>query len=129
MHQLQIKSSPICLIACLKSCTRPFINDITALNLFEQIVQQHPKTKPKYLAEYCFSGTYILTLLIDGYNFTSVSYSNIKFVQKVSRSQSTPFRPHTSELFEFRPFLAVKSQILSLNITLCPPLSLHIIPL
>ncbi|XP_034414226.1 ectonucleoside triphosphate diphosphohydrolase 1 isoform X1 [Cyclopterus lumpus] len=55
---------------------------------WSQIVQQHPKTKPKYLAEYCFSGTYILTLLIDGYNFTSVSYSDIRFIKKIKGSDA-----------------------------------------
>lgn len=59
------------------------------LSLFEQIVQQHPGVKLKYLAVYCFSGTYILTLLTEGYNFTSESYSNIKYIKKVGKSQST----------------------------------------
>lgn len=63
---------------------------MTSFNLLEQIVQEHPGVKEKYLAEYCFSGTYILTLLTEGYNFTSESYSNINFIKKVSRSQSTP---------------------------------------
>ncbi|XP_075948986.1 ectonucleoside triphosphate diphosphohydrolase 1 [Anarhichas minor] len=55
---------------------------------WDQIVQQHPKAKLKYLAEYCFSGTYILTLLTEGYNFTSVTYSNIKFIEKIKGSDA-----------------------------------------
>lgn len=39
--------------------------------------------KVKYLAAYCFSGTYIITLLTEGYNFSSESYSSIKFIKKV----------------------------------------------
>lgn len=50
---------------------------------WDQIMQQHPDVKLKYLVDYCFSGTYILTLLTEGYNFTSESYSNIKFLKKI----------------------------------------------
>ncbi|XP_029953729.1 ectonucleoside triphosphate diphosphohydrolase 1 isoform X1 [Salarias fasciatus] len=55
---------------------------------WDQIVQQHPGVKEKYLAEYCFSGTYILTLLTEGYNFTSENYSNIKFIKKIKGSDA-----------------------------------------
>ncbi|XP_041671060.1 ectonucleoside triphosphate diphosphohydrolase 1 isoform X1 [Cheilinus undulatus] len=55
---------------------------------WSQVVQQHPDVKVKYLAEYCFSGTYILTLLTEGYNFTSESYSNIKFIRKIKGSDA-----------------------------------------
>ncbi|KAM7381435.1 hypothetical protein PAMA_012325 [Pampus argenteus] len=55
---------------------------------WEQIIQQHPGIKLKYLAEYCFSGTYIVTLLAEGYNFTSESYSNIKFIKKIKGSDA-----------------------------------------
>lgn len=53
------------------------------LSPVQQVRQQHPGVKVKYLAAYCFSGTYILTLLTEGYNFTSESYSSIKFIKKV----------------------------------------------
>lgn len=46
------------------------------------------KVSVKYLAEYCFSGTYILTLLTEGYNFTSESYSKIKFIKKIKGSDA-----------------------------------------
>ncbi|KAM9837455.1 ectonucleoside triphosphate diphosphohydrolase 1 isoform 2-T2 [Aulostomus maculatus] len=55
---------------------------------WEKLVQQHPKIKLKYLAEYCFSGTYILTLLTEGYNFTSDTYSDIKFIKKIKGSDA-----------------------------------------
>lgn len=54
--------------------------------------QQHPAVKVKYLAAYCFSGTYIITLLTDGYNFSSESYSSIKFIKKVGGGGSRPRR-------------------------------------
>lgn len=55
---------------------------------WHEVVQQHPGVKVKYLAEYCFSGTYILTLLTEGYNFTSESYSDIKFIKKIKGSDA-----------------------------------------
>ncbi|XP_054454657.1 ectonucleoside triphosphate diphosphohydrolase 1 isoform X2 [Anoplopoma fimbria] len=55
---------------------------------WEQVKKQHPKVKLKYLAEYCFSGTYILTLLTEGYNFSSDSYSDIKFIEKIKGSDA-----------------------------------------
>nr|XP_020460819.1 ectonucleoside triphosphate diphosphohydrolase 1-like isoform X2 [Monopterus albus] len=55
---------------------------------WHQVVQQHPGVKVKYLAEYCFSGTYILTLLTEGYNFTSWSYPKIKFIKKIKGSDA-----------------------------------------
>ncbi|XP_061563732.1 ectonucleoside triphosphate diphosphohydrolase 1 isoform X1 [Cololabis saira] len=55
---------------------------------WEQIKQQYPKVPLKYLAEYCFSGTYILTLLTEGYNFTSDTYSEIKFIKKIKGSDA-----------------------------------------
>uniref|UniRef100_A0A3Q1FAS5 Ectonucleoside triphosphate diphosphohydrolase 1 n=1 Tax=Acanthochromis polyacanthus TaxID=80966 RepID=A0A3Q1FAS5_9TELE len=61
-------------------------------------IKLHTGVKLSYLAEYCFSGTYILTLLTEGYNFTSESYSNIKFIKKVSRSYATLFLLHTPQM-------------------------------
>ncbi|XP_073345231.1 ectonucleoside triphosphate diphosphohydrolase 1 [Pagrus major] len=55
---------------------------------WNQITQQHPDVKVKYLAEYCFSGTYILTLLTEGYNFTAATYPNIKFIKKIKGSDA-----------------------------------------
>lgn len=39
--------------------------------------------KEKYLSEYCFSGAYILSLLLSGYHFTAESWKNIHFMGKV----------------------------------------------
>ncbi|XP_013862516.1 ectonucleoside triphosphate diphosphohydrolase 1 isoform X2 [Austrofundulus limnaeus] len=55
---------------------------------WNQIVQQHPTIKVKYLSEYCFSGTYIVTLLTEGYNFTSESYANINFIKEIKGSDA-----------------------------------------
>ncbi|XP_044034637.1 ectonucleoside triphosphate diphosphohydrolase 1 isoform X2 [Siniperca chuatsi] len=55
---------------------------------WNQITRKHPEVKLKYLAEYCFSGTYILTLLTEGYNFTSETYSDIKFIKKIKGSDA-----------------------------------------
>uniref|UniRef100_A0A8C7TLE5 Ectonucleoside triphosphate diphosphohydrolase 1 n=1 Tax=Oncorhynchus mykiss TaxID=8022 RepID=A0A8C7TLE5_ONCMY len=59
-------------------CSRPWT----------QIKQQHPDVKEKYLAEYCFSGSYILSLLTDGYNFTSDTWTDITFIKKISGSDA-----------------------------------------
>lgn len=55
---------------------------------WDQVKQQNPTIQTKYLAEYCFSGTYIITLLTEGYNFTSESYSKIKFIKKIKGSDA-----------------------------------------
>ncbi|XP_060950714.1 ectonucleoside triphosphate diphosphohydrolase 1 [Limanda limanda] len=55
---------------------------------WNQIKEQHQGVKLKYLAEYCFSGTYIVTLLTEGYNFTSETYPNIKFIKKIKNSDA-----------------------------------------
>lgn len=55
---------------------------------WSDLVQRFPKTKMKYLAEYCFSGTYILTLLTQGYNFTAENYGDIKFIKKIKDSDA-----------------------------------------
>ncbi|KAB5555615.1 hypothetical protein PHYPO_G00036200 [Pangasianodon hypophthalmus] len=49
--------------------------------------KKHPEVKEKYLAEYCFSGTYIITLLEEGYNFTSDNWANIEFIKKIGESE------------------------------------------
>ncbi|XP_074519584.1 ectonucleoside triphosphate diphosphohydrolase 1 isoform X2 [Halichoeres trimaculatus] len=55
---------------------------------WSEVLQKHPTVKEKYLAEYCFSGTYILTLLTEGYSFTSKTYSDIKFIKKIKGSDA-----------------------------------------
>ncbi|XP_028004912.1 ectonucleoside triphosphate diphosphohydrolase 1 isoform X2 [Eptesicus fuscus] len=39
--------------------------------------------KEKYLSEYCFSGTYIITLLQGGYHFTPDFWKNIHFMEEI----------------------------------------------
>ncbi|KAK2820547.1 hypothetical protein Q5P01_023506 [Channa striata] len=56
--------------------------------LWSEITAQHHTVKEKYLAEYCFAGTYILTLLTEGYNFTSESYSKIKYIKQIKGSDA-----------------------------------------
>ncbi|XP_051529955.1 ectonucleoside triphosphate diphosphohydrolase 1-like isoform X1 [Myxocyprinus asiaticus] len=55
---------------------------------WQKIVENHPNIKEKYLAEYCFSGTYILTLLENGYNFTSKNWKDISFIKKIGESDA-----------------------------------------
>ncbi|XP_067285845.1 ectonucleoside triphosphate diphosphohydrolase 1 [Pseudorasbora parva] len=55
---------------------------------WKKLVENHPKIKEKYLSEYCFSGTYILTLLEDGYNFTSENWDDIHFIKKIGDSDA-----------------------------------------
>lgn len=59
-------------------CSRPW----------EEIKTSFVGVKEKYLSEYCFSGTYILTLLLKGYNFTPSSWKNIDFMGKVGGSDA-----------------------------------------
>ncbi|ROI81863.1 Ectonucleoside triphosphate diphosphohydrolase 1, partial [Anabarilius grahami] len=55
---------------------------------WKEIVNKYPQIKQKYLSEYCFSGTYILTLLEDGYNFTSDNWKDISFIKKIGDSDA-----------------------------------------
>ncbi|XDV44321.1 hypothetical protein PO909_012621 [Leuciscus waleckii] len=55
---------------------------------WKKIVENYPLVKEKYLSEYCFSGTYILTLLEDGYNFTSENWQDISFLKKIKGSDA-----------------------------------------
>ncbi|EGV99255.1 Ectonucleoside triphosphate diphosphohydrolase 1 [Cricetulus griseus] len=47
-----------------------------------------PTVKEKYLNEYCFSGAYILTLLLQGYSFTANSWNQIHFMGKIKDSNA-----------------------------------------
>ncbi|KAI4877222.1 hypothetical protein NFI96_020237 [Prochilodus magdalenae] len=61
-----------------KYCATPWNN----------IKLKYPDVKDKYLSEYCFSGTYILTLLEDGYNFTSATWKDIEFIKQIRNSDA-----------------------------------------
>ncbi|XP_068817344.1 ectonucleoside triphosphate diphosphohydrolase 1 [Capricornis sumatraensis] len=50
---------------------------------WEEVEKNFGDVKEKYLSEYCFSGTYILALLLNGYHFTAESWKNIHFMNKV----------------------------------------------
>ncbi|KAG9338356.1 hypothetical protein JZ751_025915, partial [Albula glossodonta] len=52
---------------------------------WDEVKQSYSAIPEKYLAEYCFSGTYILTLLENGYNFTSDKWRDIEFLKKQLR--------------------------------------------
>ncbi|XP_066094962.1 ectonucleoside triphosphate diphosphohydrolase 1 [Saccopteryx bilineata] len=56
-----------------KFCARPW----------EELKIHFGDVKEKYLSEYCFSGTYIITLLQNGYHFTSDSWENIHFMGQI----------------------------------------------
>ncbi|XP_057681424.1 ectonucleoside triphosphate diphosphohydrolase 1 isoform X2 [Corythoichthys intestinalis] len=55
---------------------------------WEKVKEENPKVKLKFLVAYCFAGTYLITLLTEGYNFTSEMYSNIKFIDKIKGSDA-----------------------------------------
>ncbi|KAM4636283.1 ectonucleoside triphosphate diphosphohydrolase 1 [Discoglossus pictus] len=61
-----------------KHCSRPW----------NEVKSESPKTKEKYLSEYCFSGIYILSLLELGYGFTSDNWNDISFLGKISGSDA-----------------------------------------
>uniref|UniRef100_A0A8C0GSL6 Ectonucleoside triphosphate diphosphohydrolase 1 n=1 Tax=Chelonoidis abingdonii TaxID=106734 RepID=A0A8C0GSL6_CHEAB len=53
-----------------------------------QVKAEFPKIKEKYLSEYCFSGTYILSLLENGYGFTMEKWQSIQFLGKIGSSDA-----------------------------------------
>lgn len=55
---------------------------------WEEVKASYPTVKEKYLSEYCFSGTYILSLLLQGYNFTGTSWDQIHFMGKIKDSNA-----------------------------------------
>ncbi|XP_055977029.1 ectonucleoside triphosphate diphosphohydrolase 1 isoform X1 [Sorex fumeus] len=54
-------------------CSRPW----------KEVKETFANVKEKYLSEYCFSGTYILSLLRNGYHFPDTSWSSINIMGKV----------------------------------------------
>ncbi|ERE80341.1 ectonucleoside triphosphate diphosphohydrolase 1-like protein, partial [Cricetulus griseus] len=61
-----------------KFCSKPW----------EEVKTASPTVKEKYLNEYCFSGAYILTLLLQGYSFTANSWNQIHFMGKIKDSNA-----------------------------------------
>ncbi|KAG8435480.1 hypothetical protein GDO86_013422 [Hymenochirus boettgeri] len=59
-------------------CSRPW----------EEVLKEFPKIKEKYLSEYCFSGTYILSLLENGFGFNSENWKDISFLGKIKGSDA-----------------------------------------
>ncbi|XP_030058795.1 ectonucleoside triphosphate diphosphohydrolase 1 [Microcaecilia unicolor] len=55
---------------------------------WETVKENFPDIKEKYLSEYCFSGTYILTLLELGYGFNSENWGNLYFFRKIKGSDA-----------------------------------------
>ncbi|XP_058399594.1 ectonucleoside triphosphate diphosphohydrolase 1 isoform X1 [Diceros bicornis minor] len=53
---------------------------------WEELKINFGEVKEKYLSEYCFSGTYILSLLLNGYHFTADSWKHIHFMGKIRSS-------------------------------------------
>ncbi|XP_018618175.1 ectonucleoside triphosphate diphosphohydrolase 1 isoform X2 [Scleropages formosus] len=53
---------------------------------WDELQKNNHNVKEKYLQEYCFSGTYIVTLLEEGYSFTSGSWKDIRFIKKIGDS-------------------------------------------
>ncbi|MGH0127374.1 UNVERIFIED_CONTAM: hypothetical protein FKN15_077526, partial [Acipenser sinensis] len=49
---------------------------------WQTLKENFPNVKEKYLGEYCFSGTYILTLLETGYKFSPENWNTIRFIKK-----------------------------------------------
>ncbi|XP_014388185.1 PREDICTED: ectonucleoside triphosphate diphosphohydrolase 1 isoform X2 [Myotis brandtii] len=57
-------------------CSRPW----------KDLKTQFGGVKEKYLSEYCFSGTYIITLLFGGYHFTPDSWKDIHFMEEIRQT-------------------------------------------
>ncbi|XP_036294570.1 ectonucleoside triphosphate diphosphohydrolase 1 isoform X1 [Pipistrellus kuhlii] len=50
---------------------------------WKDLKERFHNVKEKYLSEYCFSGTYIITLLQEGYHFTPDYWKNVHFMEKI----------------------------------------------
>ncbi|KAM6183058.1 ectonucleoside triphosphate diphosphohydrolase 1 [Erethizon dorsatum] len=61
-----------------KYCCRPWVEVRTSF----------AGVNEKFLSEYCFSGAYILSLLLQGYNFTNSSLKHIHFMGKIEGSNA-----------------------------------------
>ncbi|XP_010211413.1 PREDICTED: ectonucleoside triphosphate diphosphohydrolase 1 isoform X1 [Tinamus guttatus] len=59
-------------------CARPW----------QEVKPEYHQVKEKYLSEYCFSGTYILSLLQNGYEFTEENWQRIHFLGKIGSSDA-----------------------------------------
>lgn len=59
-----------------KFCARPW----------KDLKKYFHNVKEKYLSEYCFSGTYIATLLQEGYHFTPDSWKHIHFMEEIQHT-------------------------------------------
>ncbi|XP_060049066.1 ectonucleoside triphosphate diphosphohydrolase 1 [Erinaceus europaeus] len=57
-------------------CSRPW----------NELKKQYKNIKENYLSEYCFAGTYILTLLHKGYHFTMDTWNRVHFMDKIQNS-------------------------------------------
>ncbi|XP_078498225.1 ectonucleoside triphosphate diphosphohydrolase 8-like isoform X1 [Lissotriton helveticus] len=55
-------------------------------NKWDQLRAQYPKERQDVLRDYCGSGNYILTLLLDVYKFTEDNWSNIIFQKQVDKT-------------------------------------------
>ncbi|XP_043109437.1 ectonucleoside triphosphate diphosphohydrolase 1 isoform X2 [Puntigrus tetrazona] len=55
---------------------------------WKKLVENYPKVNQKYLSEYCFSATYIVTLLEKGYSFSSNNWKDIRFIKKIGDSDA-----------------------------------------
>nr|XP_008104704.1 PREDICTED: ectonucleoside triphosphate diphosphohydrolase 1 [Anolis carolinensis] len=72
---------------------QPMDEVIKALKAFcskswAKVKADYPKIKEKYLSEYCFAGTYVISLLGKRYNFTKEKWSDIRFLGKVRDSDA-----------------------------------------
>ncbi|XP_021254985.1 ectonucleoside triphosphate diphosphohydrolase 1 isoform X4 [Numida meleagris] len=64
--------------AIQRFCARPW----------NEVKLQYHQIKEKYLSEYCFSGAYILSLLKNGYGFTTENWQRIHFLGKIGSSDA-----------------------------------------
>ncbi|KAK6487277.1 ectonucleoside triphosphate diphosphohydrolase 1-like [Huso huso] len=55
---------------------------------WQTLKENFTNVKEKYLGEYCFSGTYILTLLETGYKFSPENWNTIRFIKKIGDSDA-----------------------------------------
>ncbi|XP_075435266.1 ectonucleoside triphosphate diphosphohydrolase 8-like isoform X4 [Ascaphus truei] len=79
-----------------------------------EITAAYPKAKTKRLRDYCGSGNYILTLLLDAYKFTEDSWGSISFLKKAENTDigwTLGYMLNLTNMIPSEKWIPVKAQL------------------